>query len=352
MIRVLIVDDSPTIRSLVRHILESDPELCVVGEAGDGSQAVAVCRTKNPDIITMDIHMPVMDGYTAIRTIMDRYPRPIVVLTSTESEMSYGVSVKGIEAGALTVVRKPRGLPGEDPRAGELIGQVKAMAGVKVIRRHSTVAGGTLDGALEKTAGYTGAGRARIVAIGASTGGPPALKAILEPFTAGPPPVPIAVVQHISSGFVKGLARWLRDTTRLDVRVVTNGETLQPGCVYLAMDNRHMMIGKEGRAWLMDSAPVDGHRPSVTALFNSVARNYGALSMGVVLTGMGRDGASGLKSIREAGGHTIAQDEASSVVFGMPKEAIAAGAAVEVLALDRIGARLGDLLNPEKRRFP
>jgi len=344
MIDVLIVDDSPTIRQLVRRILESDPALRVVGEAGNGQAAISCCQRQDPDIITMDIHMPIMDGYATIRKIMAESPRPIVVLTSTESEIRCGVAVKGIEAGALSVIRKPCGLPGEDRRADELIRQVKAMAGVKVIRRRLPDSVEHITGGRTPLLRKPGAGAFKLVAIGASTGGPPAIKEILDHFTDRPLPVPIAIVQHISKGFVKGLARWLKDTTRLPVQVVKNGDHLVAGNVYLAMDNRHLMMGHDGRVWLMDSAPIDGHRPSVTAMFNSVARNFGASAVGVQLTGMGKDGADGLKALREAGGHTIAQDENSSVVFGMPKEAIARGAAVEVLPVNRIGARLVDLI--------
>lgn len=343
MIRVLIVDDSPTIRELIRNILERDHELQVVGEAKNGVEAIELCTRLNPDIITMDVQMPKMSGFEAIRHIMSQSPRPIVILTSTESEIRNGTTFKGMEAGALMVMRKPRGLMGKGLQADQFIAQIKAMAGVKVVRRRWDIA--------EKTAGPTTKtalpkkdfGRFEILAIGASTGGPPALRKILDQFN-GQTSLPVVVVQHISRGFVKGMVRWLADTTSQEVKLAEDGEILKPGTVYFAPDDRHFQISGTQKAWLVDSEPMDGHRPSVTALFNSVALNYGAAAMGVLLTGMGRDGASGLKTIKETGGYTIAQDEKSCVVFGMPKEAIAMGAVNEILPLDQIGKRLRELV--------
>ena len=312
MIRVLIVDDSPTIRELVRHILERDPEMTVVGEARNGKEAVELCLKLNPDVITMDIQMPHMDGYEAIQHIMAESPRPIVVLTSSESDVKYGATFKGINAGALMVIRKPLGIPGEDPEADKLVSQVKAMAGVKVVRRRWKT---------DPKAPVPNVGRRdhkeahspfKIIAIGASTGGPPAIRTVLDQLPIHLP-IPVVIVQHISFGFIKGFARWLNDTTPFSVKVAENGEGVKPGVVYLATDNRHLHVGRKGRLWLMDSAAVDGHRPSVTALFQSVARNYSEAAIGVLLTGMGRDGAIGLKMLEEAGAEGLVQ--AQHVLF-------------------------------------
>jgi two-component system chemotaxis response regulator CheB len=347
MIKVLVVDDSPTLRHFTRAILESDPGLQVVGLACNGEEAVALCEELQPDIVTMDIRMPKMNGFQAIRRIMAESPRPILVLTSTRSDVELGISFKAIEAGALMIVGKPHGLPGEDPEADRLIEQVKAMAWVKVVRRRRPPEEATpklaLPGKRPAPSEVEGPALIRLIAIGASTGGPPALQVI---FSQLPSSLPVVVVQHISPGFVPGLARWLDGTTPLRVKVARDGERLQPGTAYLAPDRQHLLVGGNERAHLSDSAPVDGHRPSVTTLFESVARHYGPAAVGVLLTGMGRDGARGLKALRDAGACTIAQDSGSCVVFGMPKEAIALGAAGEVLPLEKIGDRLAELMTP------
>jgi two-component system chemotaxis response regulator CheB len=241
------------------------------------------------------------------------------------------------------VIRKPKGLPDRDPEAKKLVSQLKAMAEVKVIRRRQQYNGKRQEKADRSTRPRVDRGPFKVVAIGASTGGPPAIRAVLEHLPSDLP-VPIMIVQHISPGFVKGFVRWLNETTPVSVKLAENGEAGKPGVAYVAPDNRHLMAGSGGRIWLMDSAPVDGHRPSVTALFQSVARNYGNAAVGVLLTGMGKDGATGLKLLHSASAHTIAQDEKSSIVFGMPKEGIALGAANEVLSLEQIGKRLEELI--------
>jgi two-component system chemotaxis response regulator CheB len=357
MIRVLIVDDSPTLRHLIRAILESDPALRVVGEARHSDEAVALAHKLQPDIITMDIHMLQADGYQATRRIMAESPRPIVVLSDSKSNLEPANSLEALNAGALIVVGKPHGLPGADPQADQLIAQVKTMAEVKVVRRRWWLLG-------EKPASPRGepvepgqnrpvvttpravSGPVRLIAIGASTGGPPALQIIFGQLPPGLP-VPILVVQHISHGFVGGLARWLDDTTPLRIKVAENSESLRPGTVYLAPDDQHLLVAQGNLALLKTSPPVDGHRPSVTVLFESVARHYGSTAVGVLLTGMGSDGAQGLKALHDAGGHTIAQDEATSVVFGMPQQGIALGVAHEVLPLEQIGPRLAELVRRE-----
>jgi two-component system chemotaxis response regulator CheB len=345
MIRVLVVDDSPTLRQLIRSILESDPELQVVGQACNGEEAIALCHRLEPDIITTDICMPKMDGFEATRHIMAESPRPIVVLTSTKSDIELGISSKALEAGALMVVGKPHGLPGEDPRADQLIAQVKTMARVKVVTRRWRLEKKTPAPRRSEPALRPPPGPVRLIAIGASTGGPPALQAVLGKLPAG---LPVVVVQHISPGFVQGLARWLNETTPLRVKVAESGEALQPGTVYLAPDGRHLLVTAGGHAWLKVSSPVGGHRPSATVLFQSVAQSYGPAAVGVLLTGMGKDGAQGFKALHDAGAHTIAQDEATCVVFGMPKQAIALGAVKEVLPLEQIGARLEALIAAQK----
>lgn len=344
MVRVIIVDDSPTLRILIRRILDSDPEMQVVGEAANGEEAITLCREINPDIITMDIQMPVMDGYEAIRHIMAEMPRPIVVLTTTESDIRLGITFKAIESGALMVIGKPKGTTGIDDEGVKLISQIKAMAAVKVVRRSRWSQIDPL-----KTPGKGAKHRdsclqpVRLVAVGVSTGGPPALQVILSRLPAGFS-APILVVQHISKDFINGLAAWLNETTPLQVKVAQSGEKLKPGTVYLAPDGKHLTVTTDGSVWLKNMPPVDGHCPSATVLFESAAAGNGPATAGVILTGMGSDGARGLKALHDAGGYTIAQDEASCIIFGMPKEAIAMGGVNEVLPLEMIGDRLKQLV--------
>ena len=343
MTNVLIVDDSPTLRHLIRAILSTDPELNVIGEARNGEEAVKMVARLHPDVVTMDIQMPAMDGYEAIRRIMSETPVPIEVLTSTESDIRLGATYKGVESGALMVFGKPRGLPGDDPEADELINVVKAMADVKVIRRKWKVPGASQLAKMENAVRRT-ANRYGIVAVGTSTGGPPALRTVLGELPATFP-VPVVVVQHISKGFADGLARWLNETIALRVKLAEAGEPLLAGNAYIAPDEVHLQVTGQGKVALLKESPMDGHRPSVTALFNSVAKQYGRNAVGVLMTGMGRDGANGLYAMKQEGAYTIAQDEASSIVFGMPKEAINMGAAGEVLALQKIGQKIKELIS-------
>ncbi len=348
MINVLIVDDSSVMRQLIRAILESDPELRVVGEAANGKEAIRMCVRTEPDIITMDLNMPEMDGCQAARHIMAEHPRPIIMLTSSESITKVGASLSSLQTDVLLVTKKPRGIPGRDPSADKLILQVKAMAKVSVVRRKFTTPPNGAHELPKYSHQQRGQRPIRMIAIGASTGGPPAICSLLNSFPI-PLSVPVAVVQHISHGFIHGMTRWLNDTTPYEVKVVDSGELLLPGKIYMAPDERHFEVMANTQAWLVPAEPVDGHRPSATQLFQSVAKSFGSSAMGILLTGMGRDGALGLKAIREAGGHTIAQNEESCVVFGMPKEAIKLGAAMDILPLDQIGRRLGKLLAEQKK---
>lgn len=343
MINVLIVDDSPTLRHLIRAILTTDPELKVVGEARNGEEAVAMVARLQPDVVTMDIEMPHMDGYEAIRRIMSETPVPIVVLTSTESDIRLGATYKGVESGALMVIRKPHGLRGDDPDADEIINVVKAMADVKVIRRRWHIPKHPEPSAHRNRVSRPIQLAYQVLAVGTSTGGPPALRTVLSelPVTFS---VPVLVVQHISKGFTAGLARWLNETISMRVKVAEAAEPLLAGTVYIAPDGVHLQVSPQKKVALLEENPLDGHRPSVTALFNSVAKQYGQAAVGVLMTGMGRDGANGLYAMKQAGAYTIAQDEASSIVFGMPKEAIAMGAATEVLGLDKIAHKIKELI--------
>jgi len=351
MIRVLIVDDMKTIRMSLRFILESDPELTVMGEAASGEDAVAFCRKSRPDIITMDINMPGMGGYEAIRQIMSEAPCPIVVITAIESQSLMDVSFKALALGALTVLPKLKGPLPDDPEAKSLIQQIKIMAGVKVVRRSlRTESPPTMPNKAvvqpaapaKDTVSFKLHKAAQVVAIGLSTGGPPALQTILSGLPSSFP-LPIVIVQHISQGFMFGLASWLSNVTPFRCKVGELGETIKPGTVYLAPDNTHLTFKGTSNLWFDSSDPVGGHRPSATVLFESVAQNFGAKAIGILLTGMGQDGARGLKAMHEAGAYTIAQDEASSLIFSMPKAAIELNAVREVLGINQIAPRLKSL---------
>jgi two-component system chemotaxis response regulator CheB len=330
-IRVLLADDSELFRELLARVVTAEPGFEVVAVAADGNAAAAQARLLRPDVITMDLNMPDADGFSGIARIMAETPTPILVLTANREE---AVGFRALSLGALDILEKPQSHADLDDYGRLLRSRLRLLAGVKVIRH--------LRGLRERAAAVPRrAARAELVGIGASLGGPRALAALLR----GLPPdfrAPIAVVQHIADGFTEGLAAWLTAETRLDVHEARDGEPLAPGRVVLAPTGRHLLVG-EGFVRLSDAPPVDTFRPSVTPLLLSAARAYGPRACGVVLTGMGRDGAEGLKAIRDAGGSTLVQDEATSAVFGMPRAAIELGAADRVLPLDEIPRALAEL---------
>lgn len=343
MIKVLVAEDSPTIRAFLTAILESEPDIKVVGAVCDGAAAVEAVRKLRPDVVTMDIHMPGLDGFTATREIMETVPVPIVIVSgAVQDEMA--ATFKAVEAGALAFVRRPAGLGHDDheDEADALVTSVRLMSEVKVVRRWrrppaiaQRVAAAQMDGSpLE---------RPRVVAIGASTGGPVALQTILGAMPADFP-LPVLVVQHIAHGFVQGFADWLNAGCALPVTVAVDGEEVMAGHVYVAPDDRHMGVDAFGRIRLDNSPPEAGLRPSVGHLFRSVAAQYGRRSIGVLLTGMGSDGADGLCDLRSLGAVTIAQDAASSVVHGMPGVAIERGGAGHVLPVSAIAAKVVELV--------
>jgi two-component system chemotaxis response regulator CheB len=341
MIRVLIVDDSPTARTLLTAILSSDPELQIVGEAVNGLEAVELTRKLRPDVVTMDIRMPKMDGFEATKEIMIATPTPIVIVTSSHAVHEVEMSMHALRAGALAIIQKPVGPagPGFDEAAQQLIGQVKAMAHVKVVRHWRP----TNPAAKTNSPGAPRAARARLIAIATSTGGPAALHTLLS----GLPDdfaTPILVVQHISHGFIRGLADWLNKAGRLHVKVAEEGETIKKHTVYLAPDDAHLGISMSGLITLSAAPPIGGFRPSGSHLFESVAKAYASTAVALILTGMGSDGVAGLHAVRQAGGWIIAQNEKSCVVFGMPSVAIAANLADEVLPLEEMSGRLAELV--------
>ena len=344
MIRVLIVDDSPTMRLLLRSALESDAEIEVVGEARDGEHALTLARQFVPDLITMDIEMPKMNGFEAIQRIMRETPCPIIVLSSQQSDEALGISFRAMEVGALAVIAKPKGLIGQDPELGKLVEHVKSLSQVKVVQRQGNTHHKThLPPKIEPDLIDPLPESIEIVAIGASTGGPQALQILLNNLSPDIQ-IPVVIVQHISQGFVGGLARWLDETTPWKVELAVESQRLKPRTAYLAPDNCHLLFYQPGQVMLDCTLALDGHRPSVTALFKSMAKVYRGNVVATLLTGMGRDGADGLKMLRDVGAHTIVQDEASCVIFGMPRQAILLDAASEVLPLLSIGSRINALV--------
>jgi two-component system chemotaxis response regulator CheB len=339
MLRVLIAEDSLTTRALLLEILSSDPEIRVVGQAKNGAEAVAMTQSLRPDLVTMDIHMPEMDGLEATKEIMITAPTPIVIITGSSGAAGVEGSLHALRAGALDVLRKPPG-PGEaafEESARRLLATVKAMSHVKVVRHWRA-------GSRRAPEHYPVPGRTRtVVAIAASTGGPVALQRLFHDLP-GDFAAPILVVQHISSGFIAGLAAWLNTVCGLHVKVAEAGEALEPHTVYLAPDDRHLGVTRLARVALSDAPPIGGFRPSGTFLFASVARAFGPAAIGVILTGMGEDGVAGLRELQQAGGRVLAQDETSSVVFGMPGAAIAAGLAHQVVPLDEAAIRLMEMI--------
>jgi two-component system chemotaxis response regulator CheB len=340
MISVLVAEDSPTARALIVEILRGDPEIQVVGEARDGAEAVALAQALRPQVITMDIRMPRLDGFQATKEIMITAPTPIVIVTASDRARDVEVAMHSLRAGAVAVLHKPPGLGSShfEQAAQHLIATVKAMSQVKVVR-HRRPRPETEETPARKPVRPPPGVRGQVVAVATSTGGPAALARVLADLP-GDFPAPILVVQHITAGFTTGLADWLDSVCDLRVKVAEPGEALAPSTVYLAPDNHHLGVAGRAAIAVAGAPPVGGFRPSGTYLFESVARSFGGAAVAVILTGMGEDGVQGLRAVRRAGGRVIAQDEKTSVVFGMPGAAVAAGLADQVLPLDAIAARL------------
>ncbi|MCJ7523796.1 MAG: chemotaxis-specific protein-glutamate methyltransferase CheB [Candidatus Aminicenantes bacterium] len=349
MIKVLIVEDSPVAREFLTYILTSDPAIRVVGTADNGMEALETVRQKKPDVITMDIHMPMMDGFEATRRIMETFPTPIVIVSGSLGVKEVASTFRAIEAGALAMVRRPPDVNHEEFEAAakELILTVKLMSEVKVVKRIPQPLQARLavqpkiSTPLPKTAGI------QAVAIGASTGGPPVLNKIFSGLPQGFP-FPVLIVQHIAQGFTEGFAEWISNASGFPVKVASHGERLAPRHGYVAPDGFHLGLEGGPRIALSSLAPENGLRPSVSYLFRSIAQVLGPAAVGVLLTGMGRDGAEELKVLKKMGAITIAQDENSSVVHGMPGEAIKLGAATYVLAPEGITAMLAGLVKQAK----
>ncbi len=346
MIKVLIVDDSATIREFLNQMLSADEDFKIVGEGTDGDEAVRLVPEIRPDVVIMDICMHKMDGFEATRLIMEENPVPIVIFSTLLAPGQMENTFKALNAGAVAALEKPKG-PGHpdfERMSAKLLQTVKLMSEIKVVRRsrkHGTRPSAQRDEPGKKS--KPDSTKIDLVAIGASTGGPPVLRQIIANLPREFKP-PVVVVQHIAPGFLEGLVEWLRTETSRPIRIPENGERIRENCVYFAPDDSHLEVLSTTRLALRDGPPIHGVRPSVSRLFESVARHHGARATGVLLTGMGKDGAQALKEMKEKGAVTIAQDKESSVVHGMPGEAIKIGAAEMVCSPEEVSDFLSTLV--------
>ncbi len=350
-VRVMLVEDSLVVRTLLTHIIGRDPRLEIVQAVGSGEEALAAVARVRPDVVSMDIRLPGIDGLETTRRIMADCPTPIVVIADSIEDSSLRISMNALRAGALSVVEKPVATTSSEYEAiaDQICTQLRIMAAVPVIRRRPI---GT-NWATRKTAEPTEhrwplrvpSGQPTVLAVAASTGGPPALAKVL-----GALPrdfaLPVLVVQHMGPAFMEGFAAWLDNVIQCPVSLARDGEWPEPGRVYVAPGDRHLKLGAGGALSVTEDEPVAGQRPAATVLFRSVARHAQTRGVGALLTGMGEDGALGLLDMRQAGATTIAEHESTAVVYGMPAAAVRLGAADSVLPLDQIGEAILQVCRP------
>jgi len=329
---VLVVDDSIVMRRIITDLLSSDQDLEVVGAARNGLEALEKVRTLNPDVVTMDIEMPVMDGLTSLQHIMAEFPRPVVMLSSMDKRQA-DITFKALELGAVEFIPKTSGSLSLDlERVGDtIVEKVKAAARAKV--HHSRPSVRSIQPSIIPTLSGDW-----IVVIGCSTGGPKSLPEVLSRLP-GNLPAPVLVVQHMPEGFTRSFAERLDMTSPLEVKEAEDGEEIHKGHVYLAPGNKHLLLN--GRKLMLDDGPkVNYVRPAVDVLMNTVAPIYGPRTVGVILTGMGSDGAEGMKLIKRNGGKTVVQNEETCVVYGMPKAVVDLGAADRIVPLEDIAKNI------------
>lgn len=340
-IGVFIVDDSAVARELLIHIIGKDPDLFVAGTAENGEKALYWLENNTCNVMTIDIHMPTLNGFEVVEKVMATKPIPTVIISAAYNQKDTDMAFRAMEAGALAILERPRG-PGDnlfEAKASEICNTIKLIAEIKIVTRRKR------SKEFEKPHKTPPIKKESIhaVAIGASLGGPMAiatiLKEIMPTFHA-----PIFIVQHISKGFTQSFIEWLQEQSSLKVKAAQNGEIAQAGVVYVGIDGHHLTVMDKNIIVLAnDSPPNHHHCPSVGRLFSSVAKTYHSHAIGIILTGMGRDGAEELLEMKNQGAYTIAQDEESCVMFGMPKEAIALGAVHQVLPLSKIASLLNTL---------
>lgn len=341
-IRVLVVDDSALVRQMLTEILEQDPAIQVVGSAHDPVMARDKIKQLSPDVLTLDVEMPRMDGVTFLRNLMRLRPMP-VVMVSTLTQKGSEVTLDALELGAVDFVSKPTVDIAHrlGDYAQEIIAKVKVAAGARVRQLQTVTERNSADAVLPSVKPRHFKTTDKLIALGASTGGTEAIREVLERMPADSPAM--VITQHIPEAFSKPFSERMNRCSAMTVTQATDGEQIVPGHVYIAPGDRHLLVVRDGarfRCKLNDGPPVNRHRPSVDVMFRSVAQNIGPNAIGVILTGMGDDGAKGMKEMRDAGAHTIAQDEKTCVVWGMPGEAVAQDAVCETVALPHVARRI------------
>lgn len=362
MINVLIADDSPVILASLENILSSDPSIRVIATARNGQEAVSLARSKKPDVITMDINMPVMDGLEAVREIMETNPIPVIIISSIMDADDPKDTFKALEAGAVTIMNKPSALGSRESAiyAKQLTQQVRLLSEIRVIKRFArTRTAGSTNNSNTASSNANGSrnlepvqntqkkyqsenitAHPEIIAIAASTGGPLVIQKILSSLPKDFR-IPVVVIQHIVAGFMLDFARWLGETSAIPIVIPQNTEEILPGRCYIAPDAFHLKVRKNHFIYVQDKK----HNicPSASVLFESISEEYGPRAVGIILTGMGSDGAEELLKMKQAGAVTIAQDKNSAVIYGMPGEAVKKGAAAMVLNPDEIVKYLRDV---------
>lgn len=346
MIKILIVDDSPTEVALIQHILGSAPDMSVMGIAQNGQEAIELVAKLKPDLIIMDIHMPIMDGLEATRIIMSKNPTPIIVISSMINDESINATFPILEAGALSALAKPVNVfsPSFTEQSNHILDTLRSLAEIRVMKK-TLKKSSVYKNEVQQSGFKKQASKYELIAMGASVGGPMALKTLLSQLPVNFP-LPIVIVQHMSNGFIRGFTHWLAENVSLKVKIAVNDEQLQPGTVYIAPEQKHLEIERHHEklvSKLIDGDSALDFCPSITTLLQSVARVSGKKSIGVLLTGMSDDGAAGLLELKKAEGHTLVQDQSSSVVFGMGAVAQSLHAVDEVIELKRIARYLTDM---------
>lgn len=343
-LRVLLVDDSPTVRHFLAGLINAAPDMQVVGEGRDGEEAIALVERLKPDILSMDVQMPRLDGLAATHKLMVENPLPIVIVSGRLQRKDVDLAFLALQAGALAVLETPphHGDPEFIARRDQFLHTLRTMSAVRVVRRWGhTPAPPVITETTPKPATQP-----LVVAIGASAGGPVALHHILGELPADFN-VPLVIVQHMADGFMDGMIRWLDSCTSLPVMQARQAQIVQPGEIVVAGCETHLLLRKAGDRVRVMLDPERGaalYQPSVDLMFESVARSFGTRALGILLTGMGEDGAVGLKAMHGQGARTIAQDEESCLVYGMPGAAVALGAAEQIVPLNQIASTILDLV--------
>jgi two-component system chemotaxis response regulator CheB len=349
-IKVLLVEDSPLAITILKRMIGKAADMQVVGTARTGVEAMELIPKLKPDVVCTDLLMPKMNGLELTQAIMEKHPKPILVISASVQDEDKNNVFQLLEAGAVDVFAKPRSGQIEDYESltEKLLGKIRVLAGVKVFTKRSKGSilnpkQATISTPRPTTPPVSLPTSVKILAIAASTGGPQAFQEILRHLPANFP-VPVVCVQHISTGFLDGFLHWLEQTCPLKVAIAKTGDSPRAGTIYFPPERNHLQLDVQGRFYCVDGPNVDGHCPSATVLFQSVAKYYRSSAVGILLSGMGKDGAAGLLELKQKGSFTIAQNEETSVVFGMPQEAIKLGAVKLILGLPDIGPKILEII--------